>query len=66
MYILRYHYFTKDANGNPQTPVFKQCTGMKLSAVMNAYHTASLNHDLTKYTPRTIDDVINTEEQTAQ
>ena len=62
MYILQYHYFMKDENGNPATPIFKQCSGMKLSAVMNTYHTNGLDHDLTKFTPRTIDNVINTEE----
>lgn len=62
MYILKYHYFTKDANGNPDIPVFKQCSGMKLSKVMDLYHANGLDHDLTKYTARYIDDVIKTEE----
>lgn len=63
MFILQYHYFMKDEHGNPTTPIFKECSGMKLSAVMNTYHTNSLDHDLTKYTPRTIDNVIDTDEQ---
>jgi hypothetical protein len=52
----------KDEHGNPTTPIFKECSGMKLSAVMNTYHTNSLDHDLTKFTPRIIDNVIDTEE----
>lgn len=65
MFILQYHYFKR----NPDTlnpignPIFKQCSGMKLSAVMDTYRAGSLEHDLYKYTPRTIDNIINTDEQ---
>jgi len=62
MFILQYHYFMKDEHGNPNQPIFKEMQGIKLSTLMNAYHTDSLDHDLTKYTPRTIDNVIDTEE----
>lgn len=64
MYILKYHYFKRNPDTlNPiGSPICKQCSGMKLSAVMDAYHAASLDHDLYKYTPRIIDNVINTDE----
>jgi len=62
VYILHYHYFKKDANGNPTTPVFKKAIGKKLCRVMDAYHAEGLDHDLTLFTPRIIDDVENTEE----
>ena len=62
MYILQYHYFSRDEHGNPHTPHFCEIHGKKLSEVMSKYHAASMNHNLTVYTARTIDDVIDTEE----
>ena len=64
MYILKYYYFKHDENFNPiGNPIYKECAGMKLSKVMDAYRSGIENHDLSKYTKRTIYDIINTDEQ---
>lgn len=72
MYILKYYYLERRVNPvtgcgswdptRQQTPIYKQCSGMKLSKVMEAYRASGADHDLVKYTPRTIYDIINTAE----
>ena len=65
MYILKYYYFQKnpDTNRIIGNPIWKQCSGMKLSAVMTAFKAGSENHDLSVYTPRTIYDILDTNEE---
>lgn len=65
MYILKYYYFHR----NPETyraegnVIWGECSGMKLSKVMEAYRAGGADHDLIKYTSRTIYDVTNTAEK---